>query len=154
MTAGILAFPERRKPIADRFWGKVVRIPESGCWVWLGGCSGDGYGVLMEGNGSEKLKYAHRVSYELHVGPVPDGLELDHLCRVRCCVNPDHLQPVTRKVNINRGAVADVHRARYALITHCPRGHPYEGENLYLHPNGCRICRTCQRERRAAKRAL
>lgn len=127
----------------ERFDAKMMPEPNSGCWLWLAAASSLGYGYFFDG----KLKLAHRVSYEMHVGPIPDGLDLDHLCRNPSCVNPDHLEPVTRKENINRGIVAQVHRVRYAKITHCPQGHAYDEKNTYRHPKGCRICRTCQRER-------
>jgi hypothetical protein len=149
MTARIVA---PKKTTAERFWEKVERVPWSGCWIWIGGCNGVGYGLLWEGSFSKKLKLAHRVSFEMHIGPIPAGLDLDHLCRVRCCVNPDHLEPVTRAVNINRGVVAQVHRARAELITHCPKGHPYDEANCYHHPNGTRNCRACGRERMRKKR--
>jgi len=129
----------RRKWVA-RFWGRVERITESGCWIWMGATS-CGYGhvrILKE------LKLAHRVSYEIHRGPIPGGLELDHLCRVRCCVNPAHLEPVTSVVNTARGKLAEVTRARYARITHCPRGHAYAEPNLRYAPNGARYCLACR----------
>lgn len=81
-------------------------VDANGCWIWLGRINGFGYGELK--CGERRLK-AHRVSYEHHVGPIPEGLDLDHLCRVRPCVNPEHLEPVTRSENIRRG-----HRARRA----------------------------------------
>ncbi|MGI9502698.1 MAG: HNH endonuclease [Geminicoccaceae bacterium] len=90
------------------------------------------------------MKPAHRVSYEALVSAIPEGLELDHLCRVRCCVNPIHLEPVTTRTNNLRGnGIA----AMNALKTHCPRGHPYSGEHLYVCSRGHRHCRTCGRER-------
>ncbi|MEE8234211.1 MAG: HNH endonuclease signature motif containing protein [Gammaproteobacteria bacterium] len=86
---------------------------------------------------------AHRVSYEMENGLVPKGLELDHLCRVRNCVNPQHVEPVTHKENCQRGEVGINHRRK----THCNRGHPYSGDNLYIVPkNGKRGCKTCSRE--------
>ena len=81
------------------------------------------------------MALAHRVAYELQVGPIPVGLQLDHLCRVRSCVNPAHLEPVTSAENTRRGL--------RAMKTHCPQGHPYAGENLLIRPTGQRRCRTC-----------
>jgi hypothetical protein len=94
--------PERR-PLRERFWPKVlVRTPEE-CWPWLGALYSNGYGHISAGGHSGPGLLAHRVAYELVLGPVPDGLDLDHLCRCRRCVNPVHLEPVTRSVNLKRG---------------------------------------------------
>lgn len=130
------------KTLEEAFWPKVMPEPNSGCWLWMGGIQSEGYGTLRsrtrKGSG-----YAHRISYVLHKGPIPKGLELDHKCRVRCCVNPDHLEPVTRKINVRRG---DAWK-RNASKTHCPKGHPYEGRNLIVSKRGdgttFRQCRTC-----------
>lgn len=134
----------RTKPI-----GYVVR--ESGCWEWVSGSSAK-YGRISV-NGKEIL--AHRWMYEQRRGPVPAGLELDHLCRNTVCVNPDHLEPVTHRENVLRGiAPAAIH----ARKTHCPRGHKLAGENLrsYELRMGRRICRQCKndwmRERSTGRR--
>lgn len=82
---------------------KAVPEPNSGCWLWMGALAATGYGVIGLGARSEGVDLAHRVSYRLHCGEIPTGLDLDHLCRTRCCVNPDHLEPVTRRVNWERG---------------------------------------------------
>lgn len=90
-------------------------------------------------NSKSKKLLAHRWSYEFHVGPIPEGLDLDHLCRNRGCVNPDHLEPVTREENIRRA---------FATVTHCPSGHPYSDENTYVRPGTVhRKCRACARQR-------
>jgi hypothetical protein len=96
-------------------------------------------------------KAAHRVVYEALVGPVPEGLELDHLCKESRCVNPAHLEPVTHAENVRRGRGWGGQNARK---THCPSGHPYEGDNLILQKRGGRLCRTCQNEysREASRR--
>jgi hypothetical protein len=133
-----------------RFWNKVERIPWSGCWIWMGACSG-GYGHVRL---NRELKLAHRLCFEMHRGPIPDGLELDHLCRVPCCVNPSHLEAVTSSENTRRGRNPEVTRARYAQITHCPKGHPYAGENLRVTGSGNRYCLTCRRESKRAQRAI
>jgi hypothetical protein len=91
-------------------------------------------GIWRNGNGTVHL--AHRLYYEITKGAIPAGLELDHKCRVRCCVNPDHLEPVTHTENMRR--------ASKNLVTHCPVGHPYSGPNLYVRPNGGRECLTCR----------
>lgn len=107
------------------------------CWVWTGFCY-QGYGRLRYGN--FKTRKAHRIIYELLKGPIPNGLEPDHLCKVRSCVNPDHIEPVTRIENLNRSATLGVvNRAK----THCPRGHEYTPQNTYSR-FGRRYCKTCQ----------
>lgn len=113
----------------------------TGCWNWLLCLDRGGYGVAsFQG----RYARAHRLIYELHKGPIPEGLVIDHLCRNRRCVNPDHLEPVTQRENLLRG---DTFQARNAAKTHCIHGHPLSGENLYVHPGrGVRDCRTCRRE--------
>lgn len=112
----------------------VVPLVESGCWVWVGGSKG---GDRAEGYyGGWKSDYAHRVAYRHWVGPIPPGLELDHLCRVRRCCNPEHLEAVTRAVNERRAL---------AIRTHCPAGHPFTPENVRYTPRGHRQCRVCAR---------
>jgi hypothetical protein len=125
--------------IEERFLSFVEPEPNSGCWLWTGFVDAKGYGYFSL-NG--KTNRSHRVSYELYVKRIPKGLQIDHLCRVPCCVNPAHLEPVTPKENVRRGN-AGVHNL---LKTHCPKGHPYSGSNLYIHPNGGRGCRFCRKE--------
>ena len=116
----------------------------AGCWEWGGARSKAGYGQIRSG-GRGVLLYAHRVAYELARGPIPPGLVIDHLCRNRGCVNPDHLEVVTNGENLLRG---DTFAAENARKTHCPYGHPYQGDNLYLTPkHGHRQCRICTRRR-------
>lgn len=136
--------------LAERVWAKIERKPD-GCWHWTGSRLSNGYGVL----GPE---YAHRAVYELLVGPISDGQELDHLCHNadlacpggweclhRRCVNPSHLEPVSPTENRQRGqSVAAVNLRK----THCPLGHPLDGANLYVRPSGWRECRTCRHARR------
>lgn len=121
---------------------RVSPEPNSGCWLWLGVLTKSGYGRVYSGG---SLKMAHRVSFEMHVGEIPAGLDLDHLCRVRCCVNPEHLEPVTRKENIRRGV--GVGKANKAKLC-CPRGHLYDSANTEIESHGWRRCRACIRERR------
>ena len=128
-----------RWPVKERLWRHISPEPNTGCWLWAGHCCPKGYGkVGLNG----KTARAHRVAYEAYIGAIPKGLTLDHLCRVRCCVNPNHLEPVTHKENVLRGESPS---ARHARLTHCPQGHPYSGKNL-LFSSGSRRCRICLRE--------
>lgn len=137
-------FGDDRLPL--RFWSKTVQA-EDGCWLWNRETDHDGYGRFRLG-GVKSM--AHRVAYEALVGAVPMGLQLDHLCRARNCVRPDHLEPVTNRVNALRG---EGPTAVNAAKTHCPQGHPYDDENTHLRPCGRRRCRACERERNARYRA-
>jgi hypothetical protein len=122
----------------ERFEACVDRSGQ--CWMWTGLVLPCGYGRLSVDG---KQVYAHRYSYEQTVGPIPEGLELDHLCRVRACVNPNHLEPVTRRENIRRG-VSVV--AANAVKTHCRNGHPFDEANTYIRANGGRECRPCRKQ--------
>ncbi len=123
--------------VEERFWAKVQKTDT--CWLWTAGLA-HGYGSFRL---IDRAVYAHRMAYELMVGPIPEGLHLDHLCRVTNCVNPEHLEPVTCRENNLRGiSPAAVNAAK----THCPQGHQYSAENTYENPNsGRRLCRACQR---------
>jgi hypothetical protein len=133
-----------RLSLPERFWSKVEKIPFHECWEWSGPTY-NGYGMFVVQN---KNKRAHRVAYELCVGPIPPGLVLDHLCRNPSCVRPDHLEAVTDRGNILRGVGAT---ARNAVKTHCVHGHPLEGANCYRGPAGAfRECRTCLRKHKYA----
>lgn len=133
--------------IASRFLGRVdVGLSPAGCWLWTGHCFHTGYGCFKIG---ERNCYAHRVAYELLAGVIPEGLQLDHLCREKACVNPLHLEPVTASENKRRD------RSRNAEKTHCPHGHPFDAENTYVDARGWRGCRACRQEskRRYRRRA-
>lgn len=128
----------------ERFESKIMMEPNSGCWLWTDRPSTNGYGIFSVGG---KKITAHRFSYELHVGKIPEGLDLDHLCRTRCCVRPSHLEPVTRSENLKRGIGVAATAARLRIWqmgkTHCPKGHPYSGSNLHIDKKGYRKCREC-----------
>jgi len=127
---------------ATYFWARVDRngptpdyAPSLGpCWLWTGSLNRLGYG---NGRYDGRTMSAHRAAYTLLVGPIPKGMQLDHLCRVRRCVNPAHLEPVTQSTNMLRAR---------SLITHCPQGHPYDEVNTYWH-RGRRNCRACRNVR-------
>ena len=109
---------------------------EADCWLWEGDLNSGGYGLLHR---SVKPRLAHRAVYEMLVGPIPEGLQLDHLCSNKRCVNPSHLEPVTRTVNVRRAFAI-----RQSAVQ-CPKGHPYSGDNLYVNPRGYKVCRKCQK---------
>ena len=134
-------------PASVRFWEKVWREHESGCWLWQGTLAANGYGVLRVDGKNVK---AHRFSYELLRGPIPEGATIDHLCRVRSCVNPDHLEAVSFAENCLRGEGLPAQNFRK---THCQRGHEFTPENTSVDRYGHRECITCRRERARAKYA-
>jgi len=128
-----------RSTVEERFWPKVNKTIS--CWLWTAKKS-RGYGHLRVGN---TFRSAHRISYEWSKGPIPDGLQIDHLCQVRACVNPAHLEAVTARTNLFR---SDTPAARNAAKTHCPQNHPYDDINGYKW-GGLRYCKTCRKHRAA-----
>lgn len=124
-----------------RFW-RFVQKDAGGCWNWTGVLFG-GYGRLFLRRGRAGVARAHRFSYELLVGPIPDGLDLDHLCRNRRCVNPAHLEPVTCGENVVRSPIS--RPGQQVRQTHCKRGHLFDAENTHVTPKGKRHCRACDR---------
>lgn len=146
------------RPLEERFWPKVQKSDE-GCWLWLGGKTRLGYGVIWSLEERRQLM-AHRVSWELasteRIGP---NLVIDHLCRNPSCVRPDHLEVVTVAENTRRGDAPRLGAARQLAKTHCPQGHPYAEENTYVYASegggSRRVCRTCAitrtQQRRLAK---
>lgn len=125
-----------------QFWSKVERAP-SGCWEWQGAKTSNGYGdgwnYLYPGAGGKRRVSAHRQSYVMAKGEIPEGLQIDHLCRNKKCVNPEHLEAVTQQENMRRAAK-----------THCKHGHPFSEENTAIDPRGGRRCKACGRERTRA----
>lgn len=131
----------------ERLFDLIFFEPNTGCWIWGGNWDRFGYGRTSINCGHSRFKFAHRVAYELLVGPIPNNLPLDHKCRVHCCVNPAHLEPVTHKENVRRGIVSELVSKRRRAMTHCKRGHPFSGENLAVNSNGSRRCLACCRMR-------
>lgn len=130
----------KRAPLADRLWAKVDERGPDECWPWTGACTPNGYGQINAGGRHGKKLQAHRVVYELVVGPIPQGHEIDHLCERKDCCNPSHLEPVTRQDNMLR-----FHGQR----TTCRRGHPLDGVTRTHNrgvPGQHRYCKTCARE--------
>lgn len=124
---------------AEKFWSKVEKV-EGGCWMWKGRASTPGYGQVVVGG---KWVSVHRFSYELENGPIPEGMSVDHLCYNKLCVNPMHLDLVSRADNVRRAK---------AMLEHCKRGHPFTAENTYRDPKTPR--RHCRQCRKDANRAI
>ena len=118
----------------DTFWNKVNKTET--CWLWTGAKTIKGYGIVSR---KGRLAKVHRVAYALIKGEIPEGLVIDHLCRVRLCVNPDHLEAVTTQENTKRSLKS--------TKTHCIRGHKLIGNNLITRKDGSRRCRACNNER-------
>ena len=134
-------------PLVERIFCRVEIAGE--CWVWTGPQTTSGYGKL---NLDWKTRVTHRVVYEMLVGAVPIGLQLDHLCRNRLCVRPSHLEPVTGRENVIRGISGEILRRRHHAITHCPQGHAYDEKNTYRWKTS-RVCITCRNARVKAFKA-
>lgn len=136
----------------ERFWAKVEKTDDD-CWLWIGGTNGIGYGRFMPDGrrlGNRRLVYAHRYAYELMIGPISDGYEIDHLCRNPSCVRPEHLEAVTHAENLRRSVPA--------TRSTCKRGHPRDGYtasgllNDAYDRSGKRYCRTCNNENQRLRR--
>lgn len=131
--------PLPKRTLEERFWAKVDKTGPNECWIWTASLNDKGYGNIGLG-GSGNVAYAHRVAYELVVGPIPHGLVLDHVCRTPACVNPAHLEPVTQEENLARSHLWHARRES------CKYGHPFTSENTYTY-KGTRHCRECDRRR-------
>ena len=128
----------------------IEPVPFSGCWIWTGAINEKGYGKSLSKLGLTNTQRVHRIIYELLIGPI-QAETLDHTCRVRCCVNPKHLEPMSNKENCLRG---ESEPAKNSRKTHCKRGHPFSPENTYLHRNQGRNCKTCHKMRLQIHRIL
>lgn len=145
------SLPPRQRviPIEERFWQKVALSAEpDGCLLWMAALDPHGYGRFGTTTGTV---FAHRFAFELVVGPIPEGLQLDHLCRVHSCVNPAHLEPVTGHENTIRGISGSAINARKTVCVH---GHPFDEENTSYLTRGGRQCRACWRKKAADKAVL
>lgn len=129
--------PYTKRPVLDRLLEKITKNPDTGCWEWQASLDKNGYGQFSINGG---VKRSHAIAYELLKGPIPDGHEPDHTCRNRRCINPDHLEPVTHRINIHRGNSPMGINARK---THCTRGHPLSEENTWINKRGNRSCKQC-----------
>ena len=166
----VVAPRSKRRPVADRFWSMVDKGPAESCWQWTGSLLRDGYGSFWA---DDRTVSAHRFIYEFLVGPVPQGLDLDHTCHNeaairgecdggktcphRACVNPAHLEPVTHNENTKRGLMVATNIARGRDRTRCKWDHLLDAANTYVEPGGgrrrCRTCRTAASLRRRARLA-
>lgn len=150
------------KSLIERFEANVMVDPNSGCWLWTAAVLPNGYGVMSAREIQYRQMYAHRLSYILHVGPIPEGLQIDHKCRTRYCVNPNHLEAVTGAENRRRGIgpklLGERRRKAFGVKTHCPHGHEYTPENTRIRTddNGhrhrdCKMCASIQAKAQWAK---
>ncbi len=124
--------------LEKRLWAKVDK--SSDCWIWQGSDNGNGYGQISK---NYKKIYVHRLSYEIHKGQIPDKMTVHHLCMNTKCVNPEHLEIVSRAENTLLGYAINAAASSKRAITHCPSGHEYNKKNTYVDKRGGRRCRPC-----------
>jgi len=154
-SLGIAHTSQRDRDLKGKIFAATIPVPWSGCWLWAGAVNSSGYAIGRLGtpSGARGSDRVHRTAYKLFCGDIPSGYEIDHLCRVRSCVNPEHLEPVTPIENWRRGNAPS---AKASRRDHCIHGHPYAPDNLYLFKDGSRACRICVlargRLRREARR--
>jgi len=147
-TSAAVNFGDAR--LSARFWALCVPEPNSGCWLWTGSVNEHGY-ARVRPSGAPRAVLGHRFAYAALVGPIPEGLVCDHLCRTRSCVNPLHLEPVSNRENILRG---ECRAAMNAVATTCAHGHAFTEENTLIRSDGAgRECRACAKARCRASRA-
>jgi hypothetical protein len=135
-------FPRKQGTLTERFWSKVVPEPNTGCWIWCGDHNGHYGNIGILENGRQRRLLVHRLSYEMHIGPIPAHLQIDHWCNVKLCVNPDHLHLCTGKENVRK--IPPGLRGNNQIKTHCKYGHALSGSNLAFNYTGHAVCRECQ----------
>jgi len=137
---------QAKESLLKRFADSIFPEPNTGCWLWGGSIAGRGYGTLTT---KKKHIYAHRLSYTMYKGAIPEGLTIDHMCNNTYCVNPDHLQVLSLRENVLKNKSGPSENARK---THCKYGHPFSGENLLIEKGRFRVCRICRTNHNRRKR--
>lgn len=129
----------KKELLISRLMARIV-LPSEGCWLWTGRPHRTGYGRIRRAKDDKGSEYVHVISYEYYHGPVPTGIQVGHTCKNRLCIRPDHLEAVTYKEKMARSNTPAAIVSRFGL---CTRGHKLAGNNLYIRPNGWRVCRIC-----------